>query len=41
MLPALIARLPKDRKRLSLRPVQMADRLHLTPRYVSLEAAKS
>jgi hypothetical protein len=30
MLPALIARLHEDRKRLGLRPVRMADMLPLT-----------
>jgi hypothetical protein len=38
MLPALVARLPADRKRLGLRPVQMAGHLHLTYRqYLALE----
>ena len=41
VLPALIARLPKDRKRLGLRPVQMAGMLHLTYRkYLALEAGE-
>ena len=41
MLPALIARLPADRRRLGLRPVQMAGHLHLTYRqYLALEAGE-
>jgi hypothetical protein len=41
VLPALIAHLPADRKRLGLSPVQMAGHLGLTYRqYLALEAGK-
>jgi hypothetical protein len=41
VLPILIRELPADRKRLGLRKVQMAGRLHLTLReYRSLEAGE-